>query len=145
MIDPIELRIGNLVTVNNIKFHPKLKDEVLKVISITEMSEPESYSITLEHLNAPNIFFSERYSQKNEYIEPIKFTPYWFNKLTIGFTKGSKKPNQYWIAFHNMHIDIYYHEEEDYFYYHTNQLQSIKILYVNEFQNLIYALSKVKI
>jgi len=65
-----ELRIGNLVTVNNPKYHPKLKGVVLRVTSISPNGD--EYSIGLEHINQkPNTYY-QSYSQFLKFIEPIQ-------------------------------------------------------------------------
>ena len=67
-----QLRIGNLVTINNPIYHPDLKDITLVVISITQISNMKgeiTNGVGCEHLNkTPNNFY-EKYSQFIENIE----------------------------------------------------------------------------
>lgn len=76
-IDAKELRIGNLVRVNNPKHHPKLKGVILEVTSISETVDLDrklTYSIGLKHINQkPNTYY-ETYSQFIYFIEPIALT-----------------------------------------------------------------------
>ena len=65
-----ELRIGNLVTVNNPEYHPRLKGVILRVTSISPNGD--EYSIGLEHINQkPNTYY-QSYSQFLRFIEPIQ-------------------------------------------------------------------------
>lgn len=77
--------------------------------------------------------------------KPIPLTEDLFEKLTSNFTKGVNRDGSLWIAFHNMHIGIYFHNELKYYYYHTNNLQSKPILFVHRFQNLIFELSDIEL
>ena len=74
MIPANDLRIGNLVTVNNPKYHPKLKDVILQVISIDELLDFDkiaTHAIRLKHINQePNTYY-ETYSQFIKFIELI--------------------------------------------------------------------------
>ena len=88
-IDAKELRIGNLVRVNNPKYHPKLKGVILEVTSISETIDLDrklTYSIGLKHINQkPNTYY-ETYSQFIYFIEPIKLTTKMLVK-NFGFKK----------------------------------------------------------
>ena len=78
-----ELRIGNLVTVNNLEYHPKLKGVILRVTSISLNSD--DYSVGLEYINQkPNTYYEE-YSQFVRFIEPIQLTEEWL--INFGFEK----------------------------------------------------------
>lgn len=86
-----ELRIGNLVTVNNPKYHPKLKGVILRVTSISPNGD--DYSVGLEHINQkPNTYY-ETYSQFIRFIEPIKLT----KKLITDFGIVFEKDYSSWI------------------------------------------------
>jgi len=74
-----ELRIGNLVTVNNPEYYPKLKGVILRVTSISP--NRDDYSIGLEHINQkPNTYY-QSYSQFIKFIEPIAIS----EKLIVEF------------------------------------------------------------
>lgn len=70
-----DLRIGNLVTVNNPDFWPQLKNVPLSVYSITPnksiKGDEWSYSIGLISLNERDNITMPLYAQMIEYIEPI--------------------------------------------------------------------------
>lgn len=80
---PNALRIGNIVTVNNPKYHPKLKDIPLLITGIYQRG---GYIVNLEHVNQePNVYY-ETYSQLIKYIEPIPITEELLLKL--GFERN---------------------------------------------------------
>lgn len=70
-----DLRIGNLVTVNNPEFWPQLKDVPLSIYSITPnksiKNDECSYSIGLISLNDRDNITMPLYDQMIEFIEPI--------------------------------------------------------------------------
>lgn len=76
MIQPNELRIGVIVTVDNPKHHPKLKDVPLKVIGVEEkvIEGAITHSVRLEHINQKVNMFYETYSQFIKFIHPIPLT-----------------------------------------------------------------------
>lgn len=74
MIDVQDLRIGNLVTVNNEKYHPSLKGIPLEVTGISEASE-DRWAISLKHINQKRNTFYQTYSQFIKYLDPIQLTP----------------------------------------------------------------------
>ena len=78
-----DLRIGNLVAVKNIQYHPKLKGVTLKVTGVQERSINGvlEASVNLEYQR-------ETYSQFMEYINPIQLTEQWL--LDYGFIQNSK-------------------------------------------------------
>ena len=86
----------------------------------------------------------ESYSELLDW-QGVELTKELFEKIILNYTNGFKSKNHRWVAFHNMHLDIYFNEKENYYYYHTNQLQSMKIPFVHKFQNLIYELSGIEL
>ena len=77
-----DLRIGNLVSVNNKQFHPNLKGAILRVTGLNERSSNGviETSVNLECER-------ETYSQFIEYIEPIPLTEHLL--VDNGFEKSS--------------------------------------------------------
>lgn len=71
-----ELRIRNLVTVNNPDNHPNLKGVILEVTSIHESGNREGYThgVGLKHINQIQNRYYETYSQFVRFIEPIPLT-----------------------------------------------------------------------
>lgn len=71
-----EIRIGNIVTVDNPKHHPKLKNIPLRVTGIQEVDFGNAVEchINLEHINQdPNAYY-DTYSQFFRFIRPIPLT-----------------------------------------------------------------------
>jgi len=92
MIDAKELMIGNLVTVDNPKYHPKLKDVVLMVTAIKPawniITKKEDYSISLVYPNQePNTYY-DSYSQFIKYIKPIKLDEELYLKMGFVWKNG---------------------------------------------------------
>ena len=64
---------GNLVTVNNPRYHPKLKGIIMMVVS-NNLGQDSQRVIGLEHINQkPNTYY-ESYSQYDEFIDSISLT-----------------------------------------------------------------------
>lgn len=81
-----DLRIGNLVIVDNEKYHPKLKDVVLEITEINESMDLDfknSHGIGLKHINQKPYTYYERYSQLIAFIKPIPITEEWL--FSFGF------------------------------------------------------------
>lgn len=121
-----ELRIGNYVL--------DINQSIVEVESIT------SYGINLT-CDGNSVYPDDEIN----HIKPIPLTEELFKNLTSNFTKGQNKTGGIWVAFHNMHLDLYWNEKDKYYYYHTNELQSKPILFVHRFQNLIYELSDIEL
>lgn len=69
MIHAKELRLGNIVTVDNQKHHPKLKGTPLIVMGVSENNN--GICVNLEHIHKqPNTCY-ETYSQLIDFLEPI--------------------------------------------------------------------------
>ena len=72
-----DLRIGNLVMVDNPKSHPQLNGVILEVTSISEtkgIDNENTYGVGLKHINQQPYTYYETYSQFIEFIQPIKLT-----------------------------------------------------------------------
>lgn len=83
-----ELRIGNVVYVNNAKYHPQLKDIVMLVTSIVTKSNNE-YSIGIEFFDKVKNTYYEYYCQYDKYIKPIPLNEEWLLKLGLDINKES--------------------------------------------------------
>jgi len=72
-----ELRIGNLVKVDNLEYHPKLKEIPFVVTGITEavgFENERTHTIGIDHINKkPNTYYPS-YSQLIQFIKPIPLT-----------------------------------------------------------------------
>lgn len=124
-----DLRIGNLVIVDNEKYHPKLKDVVLEITEIYESMDLDfknSHGIGLKHINQKPYTYYERYSQLIVFIKPIPITEEWL--LKFGFTKP--KDSEGYLLNGLVFYDGFLS---------SNQKEKLK--YVHQLQNLYHALT----
>ena len=133
-----DLRIGNLVSVNNKQFHPNLKGAILRVTGLHERSRNGvvEASVNLECER-------ETYSQFIEYIKPVVLTEQWL--LDFGFedeggddyivTKG-----EYTLLLTVEKASIRVFLFHLYGTYNSKHTFLKDILYVHQLQNLYFAL-----
>ena len=147
MIQANEIRIGNIVTVDNPQFHPNLKDVpmVIKGIFTTE----RDYAVKLEHQIPSDYIFTE-YSQLIQFIKPIPLTEEIL--LKAGFKK-EREDNKYGCVFlipntkYIIRIVNYGNPQSEDFGYSLEISDdkdwcSIKrIYYMHDLQNTIFALT----
>lgn len=81
-----ELRIGNIVRVDNESCHPQLKDVLMRVVSIEHRHDLPEYSVRIERVVKDNSDVNANYSQLIRFIKPIPLTEelllkYGFSKL----------------------------------------------------------------
>ena len=93
-----ELRIGNLVTVNNPEYHPKLKGVILRVTSISPNGD--DYSVGLEHINQKPNTYNETYSQFLRFIEPIQLQKEFLNE------KFKSDNGNFWIDLQTHYLEL---------------------------------------
>jgi len=134
-----ELRIGNLVTLNNERYHPRVHGETLMVTGINQtrgFENEKTHGVSLEHINQKKTTYYDTYSQFICYVEPIALTEEWL--LKFGFEKSSD--NGYIIELsYNSHLDIdfvYNYSELSVSKYAMN----LNVKYVHQLQNLYFAL-----
>lgn len=129
-----ELRIGNYVTVDNEKYHPKLKSVVLLVQAIDYNRDTENkntHSINLEHINQEENKYYESYAQFIKFINPIPLTEEWLVKF--GFNnKGNKYTIDNSRIICHLKIDIKVSGSK----YRLNHIKN-----VHQLQNLYFALT----
>lgn len=93
-IKPQELRIGNIVTIDNQIHWPQLKDFPLSITAIELVSERD-----FPNSSASIRLISEArqiYSQFSEFIKPIELTPEWLTRL--GFQDCNDPEFDNWAA-----------------------------------------------
>ena len=76
VLNPSELRIGNIVTIDNPRFHPTLKGAPLVITGINKRvyNGEATYDVQLEHINQePNTYY-DTYSQFMKFVKPIPLT-----------------------------------------------------------------------
>ena len=137
-----ELRIGNLVAVNNINHHPELKGEFTEVIGIYESINnkcEEMHSMRIKHFNIHGYY--DEYAQYIKFIEPIPLTEAWL--LKFGFEKinhisgysffnlkrNKRKSNLPSICIYNNYTRV------------GNNTSVMHCEYVHQLQNLYFALT----
>lgn len=138
MIDPRELRIGNLVTIENKKAWPEMVSlhvEVFKAEVEHDPIFPNSKGVVFVRDNV-----REEFCQMSEFISPIKLSTEWLVKF--GFKKRGLvweyKPDADGPPFCKINDDGFYG-----FYLADNELENFgqEIKYVHQLQNLFFALT----
>lgn len=135
MITPQELRIGNLVTINNYRAWPDLKDIPLTVIELsTKMDEYEEElfpkskgTITLKGDN-------ETYNQFSQFVEPIELTEEWMLKFGFENKLGDYAFSLSGVSFFTLIQD------SDGFMLSKFETYIITVKYVHQLQNLFHSL-----
>src|SRR3972149_5268197 len=136
-----ELRIGNLITIDNSVYWSKLKDVPLIVVNIGQtmnIKGESSHSVGCEHINQKANTYYETYSQFIENIKPISLTEEWLLKL--GFIKHGATNE--WFAKdwgRNGVAIIKYHSAYERFCYEFGQGYNKILNHVHQLQNLFYA------
>lgn len=133
-----ELRIGNLITINNSVYWTKLRDIPLIVTHIGQtmnIKGETSHSVGCEHINQkPNTYY-ETYSQFIENIKPIQLTEEWL--LRFGFDLVVKEGNQGKFRVYQLN-EITYNTNNGWWWKHHLTVQP---KYIHELQNLYFALA----
>lgn len=80
MVKANELRIGNLVTINNAESWPKLSGKKMIVVAINYNSDLKYYPTSTHHISIFDDTTKREYSQYIEFIEPIPLTEEWFDE-----------------------------------------------------------------
>ena len=125
-----ELRIGNIVTVDNPEFRPELKGIDLIITSISYDSIGLDFS-----LKEPNKFY-ESISQKPEFVKPIKITE--LKLLEYGFIEEDYAGGCY--SKNGISIDM-----DDFNCVVKTKWLDIEIKYFHKLQNLHFSLYNVEL
>lgn len=134
-----ELRIGNIVTVDNPKYHPQLKGVLLRVTGIQEhvISNKIEYYLNLEHINKKANTYYQTYSQLIEYIKPISITERWL--LDFGFKDKRDFYEKGKLSILSANLKDYYPNGR--VYYNSWAIMEIQPKYVHQLQNLYFILT----
>lgn len=136
-----ELRIGNIVTVDNPEYHPSLKGIPLRVTGAQErsISGKTEYSVNLEHINQdPNTYY-DTYSQFDQFVSPIPLTEEVLLRCGFEF-----KDNAYFSPAFNIGERIRIVGGNDNFHFIMNIHKSIKIKSLHQLQSLIFLVTEGK-
>jgi hypothetical protein len=146
---PSDLRIGNLVTVNNTKHWPLLKDVPLSIEGVNKCKPLEDVENTDYGVQLfDNSDYKTRYSHTKTFsqflcfIEPIKLTEEWLIKL--GFYKSSGENPHFTKGNTLLIFKTNYESEsiEDYYHFEFGitksfgAIREIRLNYVHQLQNL---------
>lgn len=135
-----ELRVGNLVSIDNEKSHPTMKDKTCKVIGFslrTDKIFPLSDSvISVEYLN--RYLNEETYSQFNEFIKPIPLTKECL--IVFGFTHHLAPQDR--INVYNLHdiMNLEWWNDHASFDFGAEKIEC-KLYFVHQLQNLYFSLT----
>jgi hypothetical protein len=128
-----ELRIGNIVTIDNALFWPKLKNQPMIIVSITNCKEQPS--LGLMSIDPKMNYFIPSYSQFLHFIKPVKITTEWLQKLN--FIKDPET-NYRWVCFNGfLAYDI-----DDNCIRIGDSWDFGKRYYVHQIQNLMFELTQ---
>ncbi|WP_336704419.1 hypothetical protein [Chryseobacterium indologenes] len=131
MIAPQELRLGNLVTIDNPDFHKKMKGIPVIVNGINFRIERDFPKSTAS-ISVTDGKFS--YDQFNEFISPIELNEDWLFKLGYECNK-----NEYSISGHDR-FNVFQSVKGPYIF--CDDKIAIKyVKYVHELQNIFFALT----
>lgn len=129
-----EFRYGNIVMVDNPKYHPQLKDVPLRVIGVEEtiFDAKKDFSIRLEDMRG-----RETYAQLIRFVKPIALTRKRIEE--IGFKEAGDahllKPYGLYVWCRTEHEDAWISEIDDV------DVDKRDIWYLHKFQNTFFALT----
>lgn len=140
MISANEIRIGNLVTVDNEEYHPTIKGQPLVVEEIwligNSLLPKSNYGFTLTN-------GTDNYSQAEEFIQPIEITEEWLIKF--GFECKNK------CEFKDLSLSVggilFYSDSQDnyseicVFTGYDFEISLFHMKYVHQLQNLYFAIT----
>ncbi|MDD4729482.1 MAG: hypothetical protein PHN55_12130 [Dysgonamonadaceae bacterium] len=136
-----ELKIGNIVTVDNPKYHPQLKGSLLRVTGIQEqvISNKIEYCVQLEHVNKKVNTYYQTYSQFMEYIKPVALTEQWL--LDFGFEVERKYYDKGGMSILLVDNNNDYYKNGRVFY-KSWAIMDAQPKYVHQLQNLYFTLTQ---
>ena len=138
-MEATEIRIGNLVTVDNPKYHPKLKDVILQVTGINEtlgFEKEWTYGVSLEHINQLKYTYYESYSQFIKFIKPIPLSEERLLEI-FGLKREDTEINDF--TFPHCDYIIIHKQVDDLFAVYING-KTVLIKYIHQLQNLYFDL-----
>lgn len=136
-----ELRIGNIVTVDNPKYHPQLKGVLLRVIGIREnvIADKIEHCLQLEHVAKKANTYYQTYSQFTEYINPIPLTEQWLLDFGFEIEREHYDKGRLSILLADNNNDYY---KNGRVFYKSWAIMEAQPKYVHQLQNLYFALTQ---
>jgi len=128
-----ELRLGNIVTINNIFSHEKMLNTPLLVCGIEKLRENEGGIIKLNYPNYNDNIVIPAFSQFDKFINPIPLTEEWF--LKAGFYKHIKFKNTYVKGSFSIKIT-----DSGVIYFKYNDFVIAELLFIHQLQNIFFSL-----
>lgn len=137
-----ELRIGNIVMVDNPKYHPRLDGIPLRVTGFEEcvISSRSDHVVRLEHIKQKPDSFYESYSQFLKFIKPIPLIEEMLSEFTMKWGTDPQEPNAL-MVFKNGEFEILKFEDENHFFYSNGRGFHADIIYLHQLQNLYFDLT----
>lgn len=137
-----ELRIGNIVMVDNPKYHQRLGCIPLRVTGFEEcvISSRSDHVVRLEHIKQNPDSFYESYSQLLKFIKPIPLTEEMLSEFTMIWGTDPQEPNAL-MVFKNGEFEILKFKDEDNFFYSNGRGLHADIIYLHQLQNLYFDLT----
>ena len=139
-----ELRIGNLVKVNNQEYHPELDNEILVVVGINQTDNLErtgrTHSVSMNHLDNKKNYVIPAVSQLEMYVQGIELNDKNIQELGYTLTDTNSAGNVWNIVKIGEFINedfqiIYFNRTKEY------KRRNLRIKYVHELQNLFFAVT----
>lgn len=143
MIQANELRIGNLISVKNEKYHPSLLGVPLEVTGISEnVFENEStFSVSLKHINQEPHTYYPTYSQFLKFLQPIPLTPELLENAGFEKYMAGEHNDMEMVGYRKGNFDVYFTEKNT-FHFADNRtdVELCEVFYVHQLQNLYFEL-----
>lgn len=139
-----ELRIGNIVKVNNPMYWPKLKDVPVTVVGITQkyFEDKNRMSISVNPISSERALHCGTVHQFDHYVEPIPLTEEILTKC--GFEKAfniGTSNGYYWASKLIDLTEDYELSTSDRYYDSMPVSGSMKFSFLHQLQNLYFALT----
>jgi hypothetical protein len=134
MLEARELRIGNLVTINNNGSWPEMKDVPVFVTGVSECQSLNDEDGTFYSVNVSKVdIVKSTYSQFIKFIEPIPLTEEWLERF------GFKVFPWGWVKKSNKDFGVRLRLTS--FSYEVSGNNAVLLVYAHQLQNLFYALT----
>lgn len=142
ILSEFDLRIGNIVYVDNEKYHAEIKNVPMVVKSISRNYwHGEGYILYCElDKLIPEKYNWKSYAQNIEFLKPIEISKEWL--LKFGFVEQSPLGQRTFFAYGNLTVELCA-ENQNAFYFNGTLLCFHK--YIHNLQNIVYSLFGVEL
>lgn len=127
-----ELKLGNLVTIDNEESWSELKGKVMSVVSINYNTDLKIFPKSSHHFGLIDIehLYKKEYNQFIEFLQPIPLTEEWLVKF--GWEKSGE---WFYMDYYEMNLNGIFNPSDAHYTIHND------IKYVHQLQNLYFALT----